>query len=139
MKNILFLSLTAVLLLSLAGCGQPSVDQAKANFCQDLGEFGTAVAGLRQLDGASTKQDLQDATNSVQKAWGDLQKSAGTLKDVQVDGVQDAVNDMQQSVNDIPDDATLEAGLADVRGAVVNTLAEVHQIASTTCSYPPPQ
>jgi hypothetical protein len=126
MKNILFLSLTAVLLLSLAGCGQPSVDQAKANFCQDLGEFGTAVAGLRQLDGASTKQDLQDATNSVQKAWGDLQKSAGTLKDVQVDGVQDAVNDMQQSVNDIPDDATLEAGLADVRGAVVNTLAEPH-------------
>jgi len=139
MKNILFLSLTVVLLLSLAGCGQPSVDQAKADFCQDLGEFGTAVASLRQLDGSSTKQDLQDATNAVDKAWGDLKSSAGTLQNVQVDGVESAVNDLQKSVNDIPDDATLDQGLVGVRGATVNTLAETLQIATTTCTYPPQQ
>ena len=139
MKNILFLSLTVVLLLSLAGCGQPSVDQAKADFCQDLGEFGTAAASLRQLDGSSTKQDLQDATNAVDKAWGELKSSAGTLQNVQVDGVESAVNDLQKSVNDIPDDATLDQGLAGVRGAAVNTLAETLQIATTTCTYPPQQ
>ena len=79
MKNILYLSLAIVLLLSLAGCGQPSVDQAKANFCQDLGEFGTAVVNLRQIDPTSTKQELQDATNGVQKAWGDLKSSASKM------------------------------------------------------------
>ena len=47
MKHMLYLSLTVVLLLSPAGCGQPSVDQAKANFCQNLGEFGTTVVTLR--------------------------------------------------------------------------------------------
>jgi hypothetical protein len=106
MKNILYLSLTIVLLLSLAGCGQPSVDQAKANFCQDLGEFGTAVVNLRQIDSSSTKQELQDAANAAQKAWGDLKSSAGTLQNVQVDGVESAINDLQKSVDDIPDDAT---------------------------------
>jgi hypothetical protein len=125
-----------VLLLSLAGCGQPSVDQAKANFCEDLGEFGTAVANLHQIDASSTKQELQDATNAAQKAWGDLKSSAGTLKDVQVDGVESAVNDLQKSVDDIPDDATLAQGLVAVQGASLATMAEVVKTTNTICSYP---
>ena len=139
MKHILFLSLTVVLLLSLAGCGQPSVDQAKATFCQDLGEFGTAVVNLRQIDATSTKQELQDATDGVQKAWGDLKNSAGKLQNAQVDGVESAVNDLQKSVDDIPDDATLEQGLVAVRGAALATAAEIVELTNTTCSYPQEQ
>jgi hypothetical protein len=136
MKNIIYLSLAVVLLLSLAGCGQPSVDQAKANFCQDLGEFATSVVNLRQIDASSTKQELQDATNSVQKAWDDLKSSAGTLQNVQVDGVESAVNDLQKSVDDIPDDATLEQGLVGVQQAALATAAEVVKTTNTVCSYP---
>lgn len=136
MKNILYLSLTVVLLLSIAGCGQPSVDQAKANFCQDLGEFGTAVVNLRQINPTSTKQELQDATNAVQNAWGDLKNSAGTLQNVQVDGVEAAVNDLQKSVDDIPDDATLAEGLVAVQKAALATAAEVVKTTNTVCSYP---
>jgi hypothetical protein len=124
-----------VLLLLLAGCGQPSVDQAKANFCQDLGEFGTAVVNLRQIDSSSTKQELQDAANAAQQAWGDLKSSAGTLQNVQVDGVESAINDLQKSVDDIPDDATLEQSLVAVRGAALATMAEVVKITNTVCSY----
>ena len=136
MKNILYLSLAIVLLLSLAGCGQPSVDQAKANFCQDLGEFGTAVVNLRQIDASSTKQELQDATNGVQKAWGDLKNSASTLQNVQVSGMESAVNDLQKSVDDIPDDATLEQGLVAVQQAALATVGEVLKTSNTVCSYP---
>ena len=139
MKNILYLSLTVVLLLSIAGCGQPSVDQAKANFCQDLGEFGTAVVNLRQIDGSSTKQELQDAVSAAQKAWDDLKNSAATLQNVQVDGVEAAMNDLQRSVDDIPDDATLEQGLVAVRGAALATAAEVVKTTNTICSYPQEQ
>ena len=139
MKNILCLSLTVVLLLSLAGCGQPSVDQAKANFCQDLGEFGTAVVNLRQINASSTKQELQDAVSATQQAWDNLKNSAATLENVQVDGVEAAVNDLQKSVDDIPDDATLEQGLVAVRGAALATAAEIVKITNTTCSYPQEQ
>ncbi len=139
MKSILYLSLTVVLLLSLAGCGQPSVDQAKANFCQDLGEFGTAVVNLRQIDSSSTKQEAQDAVNDARRAWDDLKNSAGSLQNVQVDGVEAAVNDLQRSVDDIPDDATLEQSLAAVRGAALATAAEIVQITNTVCSYPQEQ
>jgi tetrahydromethanopterin S-methyltransferase subunit F len=139
MKNILYLSLTVVLLLSIAGCGQPSVDQAKANFCQDLGEFATAVVNLRQIDSSSTKQELQDAFSAAQRAWDDLKNSAGSLQNAQVDGVEAAVNDLQRSIDDIPDDATLEQGLVAVRGASLATLAEIVKITNTTCSYPQEQ
>ena len=139
MKNIIFLSLTVVLLLSIAGCGQPSVDQAKANFCQDLGEFATAVVDLRQIDATSTKQELQDAVSAVQNAWGDLKNSAGKLQNAQVDGVESAVNDLQKSVDDIPDDAMLAEGLVAVQQASLATMAEVVKTTNTVCSYPQEQ
>ncbi len=138
MKKMLMLSLMALLLLPLAGCG-PSVDDAKADFCDDLGAFGQSLMGLREIGVGSTKDDLQDATKDAQKAWDNLKDSASKLENVQVDGVQDAFSDLQDSINDIPDDATLAEGLVDIKGATVSTLSEILQIATTTCSYPQDQ
>ncbi len=135
MKKMLLLSLMALLVLPLAGCGT-TVDSAKADFCDDLGAFGQSLMGLREIGAGSTKGDLQDATKDAQKAWDNLKDSASKLEDVQVDGVQDAFSDLQKSIDDIPDDATLDEALADVKGAAVSTLGEILQIATTTCSYP---
>ena len=137
MKNILYLSLTFVLLLSLAGCVlEPPVDQAKANFCEDLGEFATAVVDMRQIDGSSTKQEAQEAANAVQRAWDDLKRSGQNLQEAQVDEMGAAVNEFQRTVNDIPDDATIEQSLAAVQQAALATMAEVVKTTSTSCSYP---
>jgi hypothetical protein len=118
----------------LAAC-QPSIDEAKAAFCEDLGEFGVTVAQFRQINETSTKDDLQNALSEVEKTWGNLQKSAETLGEVQTDSVEDAYNDLQKSVNDIPDDATLAEAEVMVKGSALSTLEEVLQISTTTCTY----
>ena len=68
MKKVFLLSVIIGLALLVAAC-QPTVDEAKANFCEDLGEFGVAVAQFRQINETSTKDDLQNAQSEVAKTW----------------------------------------------------------------------
>jgi hypothetical protein len=133
-KKVILLSVIFVLPLLLAAC-QPSVDEAKADFCEDLGEFGIALAQYRQINETSTKDDLQKAQSDVEKTWADLQKSAETLGEVQTDSVEDAYGDLQKGVNDIPDDATLGDAELMVKQGVLSTLEEVLRISTTTCTY----
>ena len=134
MKKITLLSAIFVLSLLVAAC-QPSVDEAKADFCSDLGEFGQALVGFRQLNPASTKDDLNKAESDVQKAWDNLQSSASTLKDVQTSSVQDAFETLKKDIGDIPDDTTLADTELMIKDDVVSTMGETLQIFSTTCTY----
>jgi peptidoglycan hydrolase CwlO-like protein len=135
MKNILFLSLTIVLLLSLGACGS-SVDKAKEDFCQDVGDVGQAAIDLRQINLTSSKGDLQDAVNDLEKALGNLESSAQNLGEAKVDGLKDAVGDLKDTLSDLPDGDFSAEELVDAKGAVIETMAEVQQISITVCSYP---
>ena len=134
MKKAILLSLIFVLSLLLLAC-QPTVDEAKAAFCEDLGEFGVAVAQLRQVNETSTKADLQNAVSEVEKTLSNLQDSAATLGQVQISSVEDSFEDLQNGVQDIPDDTTLAAAEVMVKGGALATLEEVLQIFNTTCTY----
>ncbi len=68
-----------------------------------------------------------------------MQKSAETLGEVQVDNIEDANNDLEKSVNGIPDDTTLAAAEAMVKGSALSTLEEVLRVSNTTCTYPQSQ
>jgi peptidoglycan hydrolase CwlO-like protein len=134
MKKILFLSLTIVLLLSLGACGQ-SVDRAKEDFCQDLGDVAQAAMDLRLINATSSKDDLEDAVSSLERAVENLQSSAQDVAEAKVDGVQDAVSDLQDTLSDLPDGDLSAEQLVEAKGAVIETMAEVQQIAITVCSY----
>jgi hypothetical protein len=133
MKQVLLLGLALLLLLPLASCGT-SVDSAKEDFCSDLDAFRQSLAGLREIGLGSTKDDLQDAVKDTQDTWSDLKDSASKLEDVQLDAVEDAFGDLQDTVQDIPDDATLAEKLTEVKDAVVATVGEIEQIATTECN-----
>ena len=134
MKNILFLSLAVVMLLSLGACGQ-SVDKAKQDFCQDVGDVGQAAVELRTINATSSKDDLQDAVNGLEKAVGDLANSAKDLAEADVNGVQDALGDLKNTLSDLPDGDLSAEQLVDAKGAVIETMAEIQQISITVCSY----
>ena len=133
MRKLALLSLVVLLLPVLAGCGT-TVDSAKADFCDDLGAFSESLGGLRDISIGSTKDDLQNALEDAEDAWGDLQESAGKLEDVQLDAVEDAFGDLKDAIRDIPDDATLAEALGDVKDAAVSMLSEIVQITTTTCT-----
>ena len=134
MKKIILLSAIFVLSLLLAAC-QPSVDQAKADFCETLGEFAQAELQFRQLDGTSTKDDLNKAASDLQKAWEDVKGSASNVAEAQLSGVEDALQTLQKDIGDIPDDATLAESEVTIKQDILNTAAETVQIMNTTCTY----
>jgi hypothetical protein len=135
---MLLFSLAVMLLLSLGACGQ-SVDRAKQDFCQDLGDVAEAAIDLRLINRTSSKDDLQDAASSLQKAMENLQSSTQDVQEAQVDGVQDAVSNLQNTLSDLPDGDLSAEQLVEAKGAVIETIAEVQRISITVCSYSPEQ
>jgi hypothetical protein len=129
------MALAAVCVVALAGC-QPTVDEAKADFCKDLGEFAVAVQALRQIDETSPKQELDDAVDVARKALDELRGSAETLAEVQTDEIESAVNDLQSYSDSIPGDDTVGEAAADVKAATADTMAYALDIATTVCTYP---
>ena len=57
-KTVPFSVLVLPLLPLLDACGS-AVNEAKAGFCEALGEFGKAVASYRQIDMGSTAEKLE--------------------------------------------------------------------------------
>jgi hypothetical protein len=132
MRKLFLLGLTVLLLPLLGGCGK-TVDSAKADFCSDLDAFRQSLAGLRDLQIGSTKEDLQNAFGDAEQAWEALKDSGSQLEDVQLDAMEKAFDDLKDSVRDIPDDATLSEALAGVKDAAIAMLAEIVQITTVTC------
>ena len=78
MKKTILATVMMLLVVMLAACA-PSIDRAKADYCQALGEFAKAVVELRQIDQNSTVDELKDAQQAVSRAWDNLTGSAGDL------------------------------------------------------------
>lgn len=134
MKKIILLCTIFVLSLVLAAC-QPSIDQAKSDFCDDLGTFAQSVGEYRSLGPNSSVDDFQDAQKDVEKAWNDLQSAAQTLGSVQTDSLQDAYSDLQKDVSNISGDTSIADALPQVHQDALATLQEANQILTTTCRY----
>ena len=135
-KALLVGTLLLVVAVLMGACAGPSIDEAKADYCQKLGEFGQAVATLRQVDENSTVDELKSAQDQMGKAWDELSKASGALRDTQFDEMEQAYKNLDKTIKDIPEgEATLGEVQQQVRAAVLATLAESVDIAATTCVY----
>jgi hypothetical protein len=132
--------LAAVAILLLISLGRPpSVSEATADVCADLGAYARALAGLRTIDENSTVADLQEAQGVVQQSREALQESASTLQEAQQTELETTYEVLLGSIASIPDDATLVQAQANLRLAMSDALASVVDITTTTCQFTAPQ
>ena len=135
MKKARFLVGVLLITLILSACA-PTLDEAKADFCSDLGTFGQAVIDLNNLGVSATVDQLNDAKDAAADAWGDLKSSAETLADVQVDEMEDSYDAVQNDVSQaISGDTTLAEAGGVYAGGLADLLADVSQISITVCQY----
>jgi hypothetical protein len=133
---IIALVLAAGAILALIGAGRPpSVSEATADVCGDLGAYGRAVAGLRAIDENSTVADLQEAGAVVVESREALQESAASLQEAQRAELETTFEILRGSIASIPDDATLVQAQAGLRLATLEALASVVDISTTTCQF----
>ena len=135
MKKIILLSAIFVLSLVLAAC-QPVVDEKKADFCRNVGDFAQAQVQFRQLNASSSKRDAEEAVSDLQRDFENLVQSGADVKEAQLKEVEDALENLKRDIKDIPDDAEniAEAELM-IKQDVLNTVAETVQIMTTNCTY----
>jgi hypothetical protein len=132
-KRVFIFGVLAIAMV-LAGC-QPSIDTAKSDFCDDLGTFALAVGAYRSLGPTSSVDDFQSAQEDVDTAWNDVQSSAQTLQNVQIDSLQSAYSDLQKDVSNISGDTSIADAVPQIRQDALATLGESVKILTTTCSY----
>ena len=132
-KVVMYTMLIAVLLMLVPAC-QPSLDDAKAQFCQDLGGFSGALKSDQSLDENSTVDEVKAAQSEVEKTWSQLQKSAEKLGDIQTDEMEASLKDLQKSVQDVSGEATVGEASSMLQQNAKATLDQVVQINTTVCS-----
>lgn len=128
----------AVATLVLAGC-QPTVGDAKTEFCNSLKAVGTAVDGVKALTPASTVEEAQTATKALEDSWATMKKSAETLKEVQIEETEAAYNEMVKSVKGISDQATVAQAVTGVQAAATKFDLAFKAINTTVCGVVAPQ
>ena len=86
------------LLLLLAACDDdPTQDEANQQFCDDVGVFAAALGDLRDIDKDTPVSEFEDARENVRIAYDNMIASAEQVRDVRLDDLQEANENLQKS------------------------------------------
>ena len=132
MKKALFV----VLILSLSvltACNAVSLEEAEAQFCEDLRTFTTALSAYRDLDENSSLDAAAQATALVADAYDDLAWSARTLQEVQIAQLDEEYDALQQTIRDLEGETTVGTAAADIDAALDAIDAAAEEVQTTTC------
>src|SRR5213078_102434 len=105
------ISLAAVLVavlccLSLAACGsnKESPAEAKQHLCTSLDGFRASVVALQGLGLSSSKDELSNALDKIDKAWNQVVDDAKDVKSANTDTIKSTYDDLKQAVQNRPTD-----------------------------------
>lgn len=134
-KRMLFVVLTVLMLVLSACAAPPPIDEAKAQFCADLGAYGRSVAALRQIDATTTVEEVKAMQQAIDDAWAQVQQSGQTVEAAQVATMGQQQDALRATLNTITDETTLSAAAATIQTGIAGTLSSYVDIATTTCTY----
>jgi hypothetical protein len=127
-------AVTAALATALiSGCGQPTVQETQADFCQELAGLGKALKELTAIRPDSTVGDLKGAQKDLQQAMKGVSDAAATIQDAKVSELEAAYNNLDKGINDISNNQTLaeaQASIADELATVNNAWAQANSSAN---------
>jgi lipopolysaccharide export LptBFGC system permease protein LptF len=106
--------------LGLVACGSNKESQAEAkqHLCSSLDNFKTTVSSLQGLSLSSTEDDLNAATDKVNKAWDQVVQDAKDVKNVSVDKIKSAYDDLENAVKNRPTDQPITQVVAGLQPKV---------------------
>jgi len=135
-RHLLWLCASATL-LTLSACSA-NVDQAKANFCKDLGAYAKAVAAVGALGQDSTVDELKKAVKSENDAYKKLDQAANRLSAAQSAAMKKVDETFAKTYDNIKGNEKLGDAAATVSQATAVVLDKYSDIATTTCVYGAP-
>jgi len=123
-----------VLSLVLSAC-QPSVADAKQQFCDSLNTLNNAVDALQSIDENTSVNAAKQAQAEASKAWDEVAKAAKQLKEVQLNESEDAYKAMIKAVDSaISGESTLGDSAQIVANGAEQLSVALKAINTTVCS-----
>jgi tetratricopeptide (TPR) repeat protein len=102
------------LCLAAAGCSQPTSQEAEASLCEALSELDQAMQNLESINETATVGELKAAEDQVTEAMKNVETAAADLDSARKAELQTAYDNLENAVRSIPDDATIQEGLASI-------------------------
>jgi cell fate (sporulation/competence/biofilm development) regulator YlbF (YheA/YmcA/DUF963 family) len=131
---LIALLLTLVLAVFLAACGQPSVADAKQQFCDSINNLNTALDKLQNVDANTSLDEAKQAKEEVAKAWDELAKSSKLLKQVQLAASEDAYKQVTKAVDDaVSGETTLGDSAKTIAAGAKQLSTQLKAINTTIC------
>jgi hypothetical protein len=123
-----------ILVLLLAGCQPVSVDEAKAQFCNDLAEYKAALGAVQALTPESTVEEAEAALETAQDEWYDVLNSAYLVRDANWENLDQAYEDLDDAIRQLEDVDTIQDAAAAVQAEVENVNAAYDEFYNLQCS-----
>jgi hypothetical protein len=118
----------AASLLLLSACDdEPTEEQAQEDFCDDAGEFLAALGALREVDGDTSVEDFEDIREDVRITYENMIASAAELREVRLDELNQANENLRGAIDDIDDDASLQEALSSIEEEADEVVLQLSQ------------
>jgi hypothetical protein len=83
---------------AVAGCGEPSPEEARAQLETDLETLKDSLPTLLNPDTYSSSEAFNEATDEVQKSFDDVIESAKTVTDIQTEDLSKAWDNLKKAI-----------------------------------------
>lgn len=117
----LILSLTLLLLLTTAACNTPPVSTKDVDsqlVCEDTLAFLTSVKKLQDESGFVDKTALQAQFDVVRMNFANLREGVSELNTAEVQGFEEAANNLLETADSLPQDATVSEALDQLKDPI---------------------
>ena len=138
MRRLLMFGVLGLAAAALVACGDDDDDdvgEANAAFCDDLAEYGTAVADLAALDPATaTKSDYDSAADDVRSTREDMVESAADLSEAEWANLETQVDTLRDQLQDAPDDQAVQSILDAAKPQAATVQASIATLNTAVCT-----
>ena len=129
------LGLAAAALVACGDDDDDDVGEANSAFCDDLAEYGTAVADLAALDPATaTKSDYDSAADDVRSTREDMVESAADLSEAEWANLETQVDTLRDQLQDAPDDQAVQSILDAAKPQAATVQASIATLNTAVCT-----
>ena len=137
---VLVTGLVALTAGAVANAQQGADPQAEAQFCETIGTFRMDIASLKALGPQSTVAEVRTATDRVQQDLKELQKQASKMNTPTAKKFTDAVNKLKKDVDNVPENATMQAVQQKIKADIDMARASGQRLAAESgCPAPTEQ
>lgn len=128
-------ALLVALVAIVAACGGDAQGNALDDFCNSVSEVEAAIQGITSLDPATaTTDDLEAAVDELRSAGDQAVEAAQDLEEANADALSAAIDEFGATISELPEDTSLEEGIAAVGASFTAITAEVDNIRAQSCA-----